>query len=149
VSVVAAISVDLSSFHLSLLSSSFYLWHSHLGYVLSSCLRFLASIWALKNLQTYDISYCSECKLANFSALPFNQSISVSSSSCDFIHSDVLGLSYVTIKRGSRYYVFFIDDHTCYSGRVLLVVFWCIRSRLILIDLLSDTKLGWLQKNSQ
>jgi hypothetical protein len=38
----------------------------------------------------------------------------------------------------------FIDDHTCYSGIVLLVVFWCIRSRLILMDLLSDIKLGWL-----
>jgi len=45
VSVVAAIAttIDLSSFHLSPSSSSFYLWHSHLGHVLSSHLRFLAS----------------------------------------------------------------------------------------------------------
>jgi hypothetical protein len=41
-----------------------------------------------------------------FFALPFNQSISISSSLCDFIHSDVLRLSYAAIKRGSRYYVF-------------------------------------------
>jgi hypothetical protein len=46
VTIVAATSVDLSSFRLSF--SSFYLWHSRLGYVLSSCLRFLASIWAIK-----------------------------------------------------------------------------------------------------
>ena len=39
----AATTVDLSSFHLSLSFSSFYLWHSHLGHVSSSRLRFLAS----------------------------------------------------------------------------------------------------------
>jgi len=68
----AATTVDLSSFHLSLSSSSFYLWHSRLGHVLSSHLRFLASTGALENLKTCDISYCSECRLAKFSALPFN-----------------------------------------------------------------------------
>jgi hypothetical protein len=36
--------VDLSSFRLSLSSSSFYLWHSRLSHVSSSRLRFLASI---------------------------------------------------------------------------------------------------------
>jgi hypothetical protein len=64
--------VDLSSFHLSLSSSSFYLWHSHLGHVSSSRLRFLASIGALGNFKTCDISDCSGCKLVKFSALPFN-----------------------------------------------------------------------------
>jgi len=39
----AATTVDLSSFRLSLSFSSFYLWHSHLGHVSSSRLRFLAS----------------------------------------------------------------------------------------------------------
>ena len=32
--------------------------------------------------------------------------------------------------------------------RVLLVVVRCIKSRLIVMDLLSDTKLGWLQKDT-
>jgi len=32
--------------------------------------------------------------------------------------------------------------------RMLLVVVRCIRSRLIQIGLLSDTKLGWLQKDT-
>jgi hypothetical protein len=70
--VAAAATVDLSSFRLSLSSSSFYLWHSHLGHVSSSRLRFLASTGALGNLKTCDISDCSGCKLANFFALPFN-----------------------------------------------------------------------------
>jgi hypothetical protein len=75
----AAAAADLSSFRLSLSSSSFYLWHSRLGHVSSSRLRFLASTGALENLKTYDISDCSGCKLAKFSTLPFNRSISVSS----------------------------------------------------------------------
>ena len=112
VSIAAAIAVvtttvDLSSFHLSFSSSSFYLWHSHLGHVLFSRLRFLASTWALGNLKTYDISDCSGCKLAKFSALPFNRSISVSSSPFDLIRSDVWGPSPIATKGGSRYYVSF------------------------------------------
>jgi hypothetical protein len=93
----APTTVDLSSFHLSLSSSSFYLWHSRLGHVSSSRLRFLASTGALGNLKTCDISDCSGCKLAKFSALPFNQSIYVSSSPFDLIHSDVLMIILVIV----------------------------------------------------
>ena len=77
-------------------------------------MRFLASTGALGNLKTCDISDCNGCKLANFSTLAFNRSIYVSSSPFDLIHSDVLGPSPVATKGGSRYYVSFIDDHTCY-----------------------------------
>jgi len=85
----AAATVDLSSFRLSISFSSFYLWHSCVGHVSSSRLRFLVSTGALGNLKTCDISVCSGYKLAKFSALPFNRSISVSSSPFDLIHSDV------------------------------------------------------------
>jgi hypothetical protein len=81
--------VDLSSFRLSLSSSSFYLWHSRLGHISSSHLRFLASTGALENLKTCDISDCSGSKLAKFSVLPINRSIFVSSSPFDLIHSNV------------------------------------------------------------
>jgi len=100
-SVATATSVDLSSFCLSSSSSSFYLDH-----VLPSRLRFLASTRALENLQTCDISNCSGCKLVKLFALPFNRSISISSSLFDLIHSDVWGPSLVTTKGGSRYYIF-------------------------------------------
>ena len=65
-------SIDVSSFRLNPSSSSFYLWHSRLGHVSSSCLKFLASTRALEKLQTHDIYDYSECKLAKFSTLPFN-----------------------------------------------------------------------------
>ena len=89
VSVVAASSFDLFFFRLSLFSFSFYLWHSHLGYISPSCLRFLASAGYLKKLQTFDISNCSGYKLIIFYALLFNQSIFVFSFPIDLIHSDV------------------------------------------------------------
>ena len=49
-----AATIDLSSFHLSPSSSSFYLWHSLLGHVLFSCFNFLASTRALGKLQTHN-----------------------------------------------------------------------------------------------
>jgi hypothetical protein len=95
--VVAATSVDLSSFRLSPSYSSFYLWHFYLCHIFSSHLRYLASIETLGNLQSCDI-LMDGCKLTKFSALPFNQSISVSSFPFDLIHSDVWGHSLVAIK---------------------------------------------------
>ena len=68
----AATIVDLSSFHLSPSSSTFYLWHSRLSHVSFSRLKFLATTRALGKLQTHNVSDCNRCKLAKFSALPFN-----------------------------------------------------------------------------
>jgi len=106
----ATTTVDLSSFRLSPSSSSFYLWLSRLGHVSSSLLRFLASTRALRNLKTCDISDCSGCKLTKFSVLPFNQ----------LIHSDLWGPFSIFTKKGSRYYVLFIDDHTRYCWVYLM-----------------------------
>ncbi|CAJ2647148.1 unnamed protein product [Trifolium pratense] len=113
-------STDLSSFRLSLSSSNFYLWHSRLGHVSASRLKYLASIGALGKLQISDISDCCGCKLAKFSALPFNKSASVSKAPFDLVHSDVWGPSPVLTKGGSRYYVSFIDDYTRYCWVYLM-----------------------------
>ena len=117
---VAATGVDLSSFRLSPSSSSFYLWHSRLGHVSSSRLKYLASTGALENLSTHDISTCSGCKLAKFSALPFNRSISYSLAPFDLVHSDVWGRCPIATKGGSHYYVSFIDDYTRYCWVYLM-----------------------------
>ena len=122
VAVVAATTttVDLSFFCLSVSSSSFYLWHSRLGHVSSSSWRFLASIGALGNLKTCGIFNCSRCIQAKFPALPFNQSIYISSSPFDLIHSNIWGPSPISTKGGSRYYVSFIDDYTRYCWVYLM-----------------------------
>ena len=69
---------------------------------------------SFRKFETCDISNCSGCKLAKFSALSFNRSISISSSPFDLIHYDVWGPSHIATKRQSRYYVSFIDDHNHY-----------------------------------
>ncbi|GKD42492.1 retrovirus-related pol polyprotein from transposon TNT 1-94, partial [Tanacetum coccineum] len=95
----ASSSVNLSSFWLNRSSSAFYLWHSRLGHVSGSRLRFLASTGALGKLEAHDISDCSGCKLAKFSALPFSNSVSSSNAPFDLVHSDVWGPSHVSTKR--------------------------------------------------
>ncbi|KAJ0433138.1 putative RNA-directed DNA polymerase [Helianthus annuus] len=117
---VAASSVDLSSFRLSRSSPDFYRWHSRLGHVSASRLKFLVSTGDLGQLSTCDISDCSGCKLAKFSALPFKKSISCSAAPFDIVHSDVWGPSPVSTKGGSIYYVSFIDDYTRYSWVYLM-----------------------------
>jgi len=62
------------------------LWHSRLGHVSASYLKFLDSTGVLGTLDSYDISDCSGCKLTKFPAIPSNKSIS---SSFDLMHSDV------------------------------------------------------------
>ncbi|GKC28518.1 gag-pol polyprotein [Tanacetum coccineum] len=91
-------SVDLSSFWLNRSFSAFYLWHSRLGHVSGSRLWFLASTRAIGKLDTHDISDCSDCKHAKFSALPFSDSVSSSNALFDLMHSDVWGPSPISTK---------------------------------------------------
>ena len=98
-SAATAATVDLSSFHLSPSSYSFYLWHSHLSHVSFSSLTFLGSTRDLGKLQAHDVSDCSRCKLTKFSALPFNRSVSISSSPFDMIHYNVWGAFSYSHKR--------------------------------------------------
>ncbi|GJU65420.1 retrovirus-related pol polyprotein from transposon TNT 1-94 [Tanacetum coccineum] len=74
-----------------------------------------ASSRALRKLDTHDISDCSGCKLAKFSALSFNNCIFSSNAPFDIVHSDVWGPSHVSTKGGFIYYVSFIDDCTRYT----------------------------------
>ncbi|XP_023761615.1 uncharacterized protein LOC111910054 [Lactuca sativa] len=62
----------------------------------------------------------SGCKLAKFSALPFNKSMSCSTAPFDIIHSNVWGPATVSTKGGSTYYVSFIDDYTRYTWVYLM-----------------------------
>lgn len=105
---------DLSSFCLNSSSTSFYFWHSRLRHVSTSRLKYLTSTRALGKLKTSDISNCCGCKLAKFSAFPFNKSVYVSNTPFDLIPSDVWDPSLILTNGGSRYYVSFIDDYTRY-----------------------------------
>ncbi|GKA57964.1 retrovirus-related pol polyprotein from transposon TNT 1-94 [Tanacetum coccineum] len=60
----------------------------------------LSSFWLspLGKLDAHDISDCSGCKLAKFSALPFGNSVSFSNAPFDLVYSDVWGPSPVSTK---------------------------------------------------
>lgn len=79
--------MNLSSIRLSGSSYHLYLWNSRSGHVFASRLYFLVSTGALRNLNSNYIFYCSDFKLAKFSALPFSKSIFVSLASFDLVHS--------------------------------------------------------------
>ncbi|GKF19524.1 gag-pol polyprotein, partial [Tanacetum coccineum] len=80
----------------------------------------LSSFWLNRKLDTYDISDCNGCKLAKFSAQPFSNSISSSTTLFDLVHFDVWEPALVSTKGGSRYYVSSIDDFTRYTWVYLM-----------------------------
>ena len=58
---------------------------------------------------------CVSCQLGKQPALPFNTSELISTNIFDLIHFNVWGPSTVSSIGGSRYFVVFIDDYSCYS----------------------------------
>ena len=61
-------------------------------------------------------------KLLKFLALPFTLNVYVSFFPFDMINSNLWGSSHVPTKGGSRYYVYFIDDHTRYCWIYLMTL---------------------------
>ena len=100
--------MDLSSFRLSSFFPHFHLWHSRLGHVFASRLKFLASTRVLCTLNNHDISHYNGSKLAKVFTLTFNKSNSFSLAPFDLVHYDVWGPSPISTKGGSRYYVSFL-----------------------------------------
>nr|GEW51511.1 Gag-Pol polyprotein [Tanacetum cinerariifolium] len=131
-------SVDLTLFWLNRSSSAFYLWHSWLGHVSGSRLRFLASIGALGKLDTHDISYCSGCKLAKYSAQPFSNSISSSTAPFDLVHYDKNLLHCIRLRHRTYYH--------CQSISLLLDLVGSTELKPNLMGPLKDIRLVLLPK---
>ena len=93
---------------------SLALWHARLGHISSSRVQQLASRGLLGSVSTKNFD-CVSCQLGKQLALPFNTSESISTNIFDLIHSDVWGPSSVSSIGGSRYFVVFVDDYSCYS----------------------------------
>ena len=93
---------------------SLALWHAYLGHASSSRVQQLASRGLLGSVSTENFD-CVSCQLGKQPTLPFNTSQSISTDIFDLIHSDVWGSSSVSSTVGSRYFVVFVDDYSCYS----------------------------------
>ena len=96
------------------LTPSLTLWHVRLGHASSSRVQQLASRGLLSSVSTKNFD-CVSCQLGKQPVLPFNTSESISTDIFDLIHSDVWLPSPVSSIGGSRYFVVFIDDYSCYS----------------------------------
>ncbi|XP_028118714.1 uncharacterized protein LOC114316252 [Camellia sinensis] len=81
--------VALLSFQLDSQSSQCYLWHSRLGHLSVDHLRSLTQSELLGKTSPSQINECQACKLAKMTALPFNNSTSISASLFFLVHTDV------------------------------------------------------------
>ena len=58
---------------------------------------------------------CVSCQLGKQPVLPFNANESITTDIFDLIHSDVWGPSSIFNIGGSRYFIIFVDDYSCYN----------------------------------
>ena len=93
---------------------SLALWHTRLGHESSSQVQQLASRGLLGSLSTENFD-CVSCQLGKQPVLPFNTSESISTDIFNLIYYDIWGSSSVSSISGSRYFVIFVDDYSCYS----------------------------------
>jgi hypothetical protein len=100
-------------------SASIELWHSYLGHVSFPRIQTLVSRSLLGSVSSNPFD-CMPCQLGKQPALLFNNSKSIVSTTFDLIHSDVLGPSPVPTMEGSRYFVIFVDDFSCYTWIYLI-----------------------------
>ncbi|KAJ9566231.1 hypothetical protein OSB04_002197 [Centaurea solstitialis] len=121
---VVYLRLPLSSSYTNLTASvskipSFDLWHARLGHLSSARIQLLANSGLLGNITSNDVS-CLSCKLGKHHALPFELNYYKSASAFDLIHSDVWGPAPHPFMGGCRYFVIFVDDHTCFTWIYLM-----------------------------
>ena len=100
-------------------SVSIELWHSRLGHVSLPRIQILVSRGLLGSVSS-SLFNCMPCQLGKQPALSFNNSESIASVTFDLIHSDVWELSPVPTMGGSRYFIIFVDDFSCYTWIYLM-----------------------------
>lgn len=100
-------------------SVPFGIWHSRLGHVSLSRLRFLISKGVLGSTINEHLD-CQSCQLAKQHALSFHKSTSVTSAPFDLVHSDIWGPAPTATMGGSRYFVIFVDDFSRYTWLYIL-----------------------------
>lgn len=100
-------------------TSSIQLWHQRLAHSSIGKLRPLVSQGHLGSVinESFD---CTACQTAKQPALSFNKSTSISASPFDLVHSDIWGPAPTPSMGGSRYFVLFIDDYSCFTWIYLM-----------------------------
>ena len=95
------------------------LWHARLGHLSLSRLQLLTSQGHLGSVQFQKFD-CTSYHFGKQTKLSFNNSDSFSFAPFDLIHFDIWGLASVPTKKGSKYFVMFVDDFSLYTWIYLL-----------------------------
>jgi hypothetical protein len=92
------------------------IWHQRLGHPHSKLLHVLASkhVIDVSNwLNTKKV--CSSCQMGKSCHLSFNSNNKIASAPLIKIHCDLWGPASIASMQNFKYYVVFVDDHTCYT----------------------------------
>jgi hypothetical protein len=92
-------------------NSEIWLWHKRLGH---SSFGYLKKLMLKLFVQLPDTEFkCDVCELAKSHRVPFQNSMNKSPASFMVVHSDVWGPANTCSLNGKRWFISFIDDHTC------------------------------------
>ncbi|GAB2286946.1 hypothetical protein Dimus_039799 [Dionaea muscipula] len=94
-------------------------WHGRLGHVNYGSMRRLANMNHIPNFSMDNQYKCEICVEAKLTRTSF-QAVERSTKPLDLIHSDVCDLKFVQTRRGSKYFITFVDDCTRYCYVYLL-----------------------------
>ena len=106
------------------IETSIELWHKRIGHINLQRLRAMQSKGVVIGLPPFELKrverVCEACQLGKQHRHPFPKERNVSKGLLDVIHLDVWGPAQTPTLGGCRYYVTFIDDHSCYAWIFLM-----------------------------
>lgn len=89
------------------------LWHSRMGHVSQRVLDVLVKRGLIDDKKVSSIKFCDDCIFGKTHRLKFPAGKHTSMSILDYIHTDLLGSSYVPKSHGRcQYFISIIDDHS-------------------------------------
>ena len=100
-------------------SSESIKWHTRLSHIGKDRMILLAREGLLGSLTQVQLPTCESCVTSKATRKPFPKA-EKSKATLEVIHSDICGPMNVANRQGTRYFITFIDDYSCY-GRVFFI----------------------------
>ena len=92
-------------------ASSSCLWHNRLGHMSAKEMKMMVSKEALEGLNSVDMGLCESCVMGKQKRVSFTKTPREPKKvRLEMVHTDVWGPSPLSLLKGSRFYVTFIND---------------------------------------